>query len=164
MNPYAAGVLLGIVLFGSFVLFGHGLGASGGVAKVTSVCLDFFSPGHTENNAYLVNFLRSGGNPLDFWLVYEIIGVFIGGLISGFMAGRIRLETLRGPGIGKSTRWVMALLGGVIAGYGVRIARGCTSSQALSGGAILSAGSWVFMFSVFGGAYLMAWFVRKLWN
>ena len=48
--------------------------------------------------------------------------------------------------------------------YGARMARGCTSGQALSGGATLSAGSWVVMFAIFGGAYGVAYFVRKLWN
>ena len=38
-------------------------------------------------------------------------------------------------------------------GYGARFARGCTSGQALSGGATLSVGSWAFMFAVFAGAY-----------
>ena len=33
--------------------------------------------------------------------------------------------------------------------------------EALSGGAVLSAGSWVFMFAVFGGAYALAYFLRK---
>ncbi len=36
--------------------------------------------------------------------------------------------------------------------------------QALSGGATLSAGSWLVMFAIFGGAYGLAYFVRKLWN
>ena len=49
-------------------------------------------------------------------------------------------------------------------GYGARFARGCTSGQALSGGAVLSLGSWAFMFSVFIGGYAVAYFVRRLWN
>ena len=49
----------------------------------------------------------------------------------------------------------MAFLGGVIFLYGARMARGCTSGQALTGGATLSAGSWLVMFAIFGGAY--AW-------
>ena len=49
-------------------------------------------------------------------------------------------------------------------GYGARMARGCTSGQALSGGAVLSVGSWAFMFAVFGGGYALAYFVRRLWN
>ena len=44
------------------------------------------------------------------------------------------------------------------------MARGCTSGQALSGGAVLSVGSWAFMFAVFAGAYALAYFVRRLWN
>jgi uncharacterized membrane protein YedE/YeeE len=58
----------------------------------------------------------------------------------------------------------MAFVGGAIMGYGARFARGCTSGQALSGGAVLSAGSWAFMFAVFGGGYALAYFVRRLWN
>jgi len=48
--------------------------------------------------------------------------------------------------------------------YGARLARGCTSGQALSGGAVLSVGSWAFMFSIFGAGYAVAWFVRRLWT
>ena len=164
MNPYGAGVFLGVVLFASFILFGHGLGASGGVAKLTSAAVDLVAPSHTERNAYLVGLLRDSNNPLDNWLVFEILGVMLGGFVSGLFAGRVRLETFKGPQIGKHKRWLLALLGGTIAGYGVRLARGCTSSQALSGGAVLSAGSWAFMFAVFGGAYMAAYFVRRQWN
>ena len=42
--------------------------------------------------------------------------------------------------------------------------RGCTSGQALSGGAVLSVGSWAFMFAVFAGAYALAYFLRRYWN
>ena len=48
-------------------------------------------------------------------------------------------------------------------GFAARLGRGCTSGQALSGGAELALGSWVFMFAVFGGAYAFAWFVRRQW-
>jgi uncharacterized membrane protein YedE/YeeE len=164
MNPYLAGIFLGVVLFGSFILFGHGLGASGGVAKLTSAAVDTVVPSHTDRNAYLVGLLRNSDNPLDTWLVFEILGVILGGLASGLLAGRVKFTTYKGPQITNRTRWLAALGGGVLAGYGVRLARGCTSSQALSGGAILSAGSWAFMFAVFAGAYLLAYFVRRLWN
>ena len=164
MNPYLAGIMLGVVLFGSILVFGHGLGASGGVAKIVGVIQDTFASSHTESSGYLVTLVRTSGHPLDTWLVWEILGVMIGGLVSGLLAGRVKVETFKGPRISNGLRWAAALLGGGIAGYGVRLGRGCTSSQALSGGAVLAAGSWAFMFSVFGGAYLLAWFVRKLWN
>ncbi|MCB1612144.1 MAG: YeeE/YedE family protein, partial [Xanthomonadales bacterium] len=85
------------------------------------------------------------------------------GFSSGALNGRLRLTTTKGPNISNGTRWLMSFLGGVIFLYGARMARGCTSGQALSGGATLAAGSWVIMFSIFGGAYALAYFVRRLW-
>jgi len=57
----------------------------------------------------------------------------------------------------------LALVGGAIAGFAARLSLGCTSGQALSGGAMLSLGSWIFMLSVFAGGYGAAWFLRKEW-
>ena len=37
-------------------------------------------------------------------------------------------------------------------------------SNWLSGGAMLSVGSWVFMLAVFAGGYGMAYFVRRQWT
>jgi hypothetical protein len=48
-------------------------------------------------------------------------------------------------------------------GLGAALARGCTSGLALSGGALLSLGSWVFMLALFAGGYAAAWFVRREW-
>ena len=52
---------------------------------------------------------------------------------------------------------------GFIAAYGARLAKGCTSGQALTGGAILNVGSLVFMLAVFAAAYGLAYFLRKEW-
>ena len=93
-----------------------------------------------------------------------VLGTLLGGFVSGWLNGRLKVETVRGPRITVRTRWFMAFLGGAIMGYGARFARGCTSGQALSGGAVLSVGSWAFMFAVFGGAYALAYFLRKFWN
>jgi uncharacterized membrane protein YedE/YeeE len=88
----------------------------------------------------------------------------LGGLLSGLFNRRFRLEVRKGPRISPGARLGFALLGGAIMGFGARMARGCTSGQALSGGAVLSVGSFAFMFAVFGSAYLLAWFVRRLWS
>jgi uncharacterized membrane protein YedE/YeeE len=103
-------------------------------------------------------------NPLDNWAVFVVGGVLAGGFVSGWLNGRLKVETNKGPQITVRRRWLLAFVGGAIMGYGARLARGCTSGQALSGGATLSVGSWAFMFAVFGGAYALAYFVRKSWN
>ena len=96
--------------------------------------------------------------------IFLLVGTFLGGMLSGVLNGRFRLETRKGPRITTPVRLAAAFVGGVIMVYGARLARGCTSGQALSGGAVLSVGSWAFMFAVFGGGYAAAWFVRRLWT
>ena len=58
---------------------------------------------------------------------------------------------------------MLAFFGGFIAAFGAKIAKGCTSGQALTGGSMLNVGSLVFMLAVFAGAYGLAYFVRKEW-
>jgi hypothetical protein len=153
-----------VVLFLSFFLTGHGLGASGGLARALFALEAKIAPGHVDTHPYLARFAGGTTNPLDHWLVWVVLGVMAGGFVSGLIAGRVRLETFKGPRISTGMRWVFALTGGILVGYAAQVARGCTSGQALTGGAVLSVGSWVFMFSVFGGAYALAWFVRRMWN
>lgn len=164
MNPYAAGVLLGVVLFAAFFLTGTGLGASGGIARMVVAAEDLVVPRHIDRTAYLLNMSGGNTNALDHWIVMITVGLLAGGFISAFLNGRLKLETGKGPRISPHTRWVFAFLGGILMGYGARMARGCTSGQALSGGAVLSVGSWAFMFAVFAGGYALAWFVRRLWT
>lgn len=164
INPYLAGALLGLVLFTSFFISGNGLGASGGVNRILVFFEDLIAPGHVDRTPYLIAMAGGEKNPLDSWIVFVTFGVLIGGFVSGWLNGRAKVETGKGPGISKRTRWAIAFIGGAFMGYGARFARGCTSGQALSGGATLSVGSWALMFAIFGGAYALAYFVRKLWN
>ncbi|MFC1883943.1 YeeE/YedE thiosulfate transporter family protein, partial [Thermodesulfobacteriota bacterium] len=69
----------------------------------------------------------------------------------------------RGPAMGPVPRLWLALGGGILSGFAARLARGCITGQALTGSSELALGSWVFMFSVFVGAYGAAYFFRKEW-
>jgi len=164
LNPYLAGALLGMVLFLAFFLTGSGLGASGGLNRLLVYVQNAVAPEHIDQVPYLLKMAGGNANPLDSWIVYLTLGTVVGGFLSGLLGRRVTLETNKGPRIGNTTRWLMAFAGGALMGYGARLARGCTSGQALSGGAVLSVGSWAFMFAVFAGAYALAWFLRRLWN
>jgi uncharacterized membrane protein YedE/YeeE len=140
------------------------LGASGALARSVTAVLDAFAPNQVNTHSF---FAQLGGGPrpaLAHWLVWEAGGVLLGGLVSGLLAKRVRLEVIRGPQVARGTRLALALFGGLIVGWGTQLSRGCTSGQALSGGAVLAAGSWAFMFAVFGGAYAVAYPLRKLWR
>ena len=164
LDPYLAGALLGLVLFAAFFTTGNGLGASGGIARLLVSVEDKIAPEHVDRTAYLMQMAGGRTNPLDHWIVMITVGTLMGGFVSGLAHRRLRFETLKGPHISVRARWALAFGGGILMGYGARLARGCTSGQALSGGAVLSVGSWAFMFAVFGGGYALAWFVRRVWN
>lgn len=163
-NPYFAGILLGILLFLAFLVTGNGLGASGGLNRFLVYIEKLIVPQHVDTTPFLLTMAGGDTNPLASWIVFMVLGALIGGFVSGWLRGRVKLETNKGPKINTKSRWALAFIGGILMGYGARLARGCTSGQALSGGATLSVGSWAFMLAVFAGAYLLAWSFRKSWN
>jgi uncharacterized membrane protein YedE/YeeE len=161
-NPYAAGVLLGLVLLASYLIVGRGLGASGAFGSVATWLVGLVSAEHVTTNAVYAKSWNNGA-PLAAFLVLLMAGVFVGALASGWQAGRIASRIERGPRITDAQRLGLALAGGFIAAYGAKIAKGCTSGQALTGGAMLNVGSLVFMLAVFAAAYGLAYFARKEW-
>jgi len=164
LNPYLAGTLLGAVLFLTFYVTGGGLGASAGMSRIQTGVLDWLAPAHVDRTAYFAEMAGGHRSAWNHYAVFMIVGTLLGGFASGLLHRRVKLELRKGPRITTPTRVAFALLGGVFMGYGARLARGCTSGQALSGGAVLSVGSWAFALAVFAGAYALAWFVRRLWT
>jgi uncharacterized protein len=137
MNPYLAGMGLGLVLLAAFVIMGRGLGASGAFSSTTSWLVNVVAPGHAQANEYFKGYLGDGSmHPLKAWL----------------------------PRASTTARLLCAFAGGMLMAFGAHLARGCTSGQALTGGALLNAGSWAFMIMVFVGGYAAAWFMRWQWR
>jgi uncharacterized membrane protein YedE/YeeE len=164
MNPYLAGIGLGIVLLLAFVIMGRGLGASGGFTSILTTGVNAVSSEYATQNEMYSSYIGDGErSPLTDWLVFELIGVIIGGFISGVFAGRIKSSVERGPRISSKGRLVLAVVGGTLMGFAAKMARGCTSGQALTGGALMSVGSWIFMIAIFIGAYAFAYFIRRQW-
>jgi uncharacterized membrane protein YedE/YeeE len=87
----------------------------------------------------------------------------IGSFIAGLVSKDLKLEILKGPNVSNKRRLWFAFIGGILVGYAARMARGCTSGQALVGGAELSVGAWAFMFSIFAGGFAVAYFIRRQW-
>ncbi len=162
-NPYLVGFLLGLVLLAAYLIAGRGLGATGAFSSVAAWVANAISPEHAAASSVHARYLASG-TPMQAWLTWLLIGSFFGALASGLTAHRFRIGVERGPRITDGQRLVLALAGGVIAGIGAKIARGCTSGQALTGASILNPGSLVFMLAVFAAGYAVAWLVaRKEW-
>ena len=164
MNPYLAGIGLGFVLLSAFVLVGRGLGASGAFNSTIAWLASLVAPGYARSNEFLSAYLEEGIHPLKAWLVFEVVGVFVGALVSGLLAGRVARTVEKGPRVSVGSRLALAFLGGFLMAVGAAFGRGCTSGQALSGGSLLNLGSWAFMMCVFGGAYAVAFFLRRQWR
>ena len=162
-NPYLIGALLGLILLFSFYSMGRGLGSSASFTRIATAGVKLVAPEHAKANAYFSKHIRGEKSPLMAWLVFLTIGAALGGLFSAFISNRVKGEVARGPSIGVSIRLWLALGGGILSGFAARLARGCTSGQALTGAAELAFGSWIFMFCIFGGAYATAYFFRKEW-
>ncbi len=165
LNPYLAGVGIGLVLLASFVVMGRGLGASGAFSSTVAAGMQSVAPERAESMEPYALFLGDeSGGPLRDWLVFEIIGVILGGALSAYLAGRLRRGIDKGPRAVWGTRMLLAFSAGAMMAFGAKLARGCTSGQALTGGALLSVGSWIFIVAAFAAGYAFAPLFRRQWT
>jgi uncharacterized membrane protein YedE/YeeE len=162
MNPYLAGFGLGLFLLASFLIMGRGLGATAASGSVVAWLIGLVAPEWTAGNPGLKGYFAEP--PWINWTFYLIVGAFVGALVSALLARRVRPRIERGPALSVQTRLTLAFAGGALAALGAKLAKGCTSGQALTGGSQLNAGSWIFMLAVFAGGYALAYFVRRQWR
>jgi len=163
MNPYVAGILLGIVLMAAFFFSGEGLGGSGAFKDVVKASVVNLAPEYAAETHYFKSAAASEHSPMKTWLVFEVLGILIGGIISGAFAGRLNLKIEHSPKITSKTRMIFALMGGMLFGIGSQLGRGCTSGAGLSGMTVMSVSGFLSAAAIFGSGYLFAWFFRKLW-
>lgn len=160
--PWAAGTALGLTLLLTFLLAGHGLGASGFFTSLTAALGLYIAPATTQASRYFGPYLS--GNPLSGWITWEVLGLLLGALAGSLTAGRFHLTIERGEGVSRSRRLLYAFLGGALVGFGSRLARGCTSGLGLSGGAALSVGAFVFLITFFIAGFAATIWARRIWR
>lgn len=154
-HPLFAGVSLGLVLLATFVLTGHGLGATGFTTRLGAWVGDVVAPAATQANNYLGPMVEQGG-VLQSWITWQVMGVIAGALVAAAAGRRLKLQIEGEQARGRSSRLVMALLGGILAGFGARVAAGCTSGVGLSGTAVLGVGGFVFLGAFFVAGLVVA--------
>jgi len=163
MNPYLAGFILGLTLLASFYFTGRGLGASGAVKSTVTTVVSTVAEKHAQDSHFFSGYIKEGKSPMNAWLVFEILGVIFGGLISGALSGRLKLKIEHSPKITKKKRIILAIIGGFFIGIGAALGRGCASGAAMSGMAVLSTAGFISFIAIFGTAFLFAYFFRKNW-
>jgi hypothetical protein len=164
INPYLGGVLLGLVIIISVYFTREGLGASGAFKRSAAVMEHVVAPTHVESDkSSFHKYFGEGQNPMKNRLVYMVIGVFIGGFISGAINKRLKLKLEHSPRITSRKRIYFAIAGGALFGIGSSFANGCTSGAALSPMAVLATSGFVATAAIFGSGYIFAWFFKKIW-
>jgi uncharacterized protein len=161
--PLYAGITLGLVLLMTFLLTGHGLGASGFFTRLTAWFGGGIAHDATVGNSYLGPFLTAAAHPLASWISWEIVGMMLGALLAAFTSGRFRVRLDGAPKLGGSGRVGLAIGGGALTGFGARLARGCTSGMGLSGGAPLAVAAFLFLIGFFISGIVLGWLMRRVW-
>ena len=162
-SPYVAGAALGLIVAATYVLMGYGPGASGAFAHVATRLEETLAPARASGNDYVAGYLASGRLWAQ-WVVIEVVGIALGGLIGAWSAGRFAWRLVAGPRVGAGRRLLFAFVGGATVGLASRIAQGCTSGLALSGGAVFTPGAWAFTAAFMAGGFVTAALVRRIWR
>ncbi len=159
-----AGAALGLVLLATFVLTGHGLGASGFTTALAAQTAALASPQAAAGNEYLGPMLEGGRNPLATWISWQMLGVALGALAGALLARGFHWR-IEGPRRLPATGRVLAALsGGLLAGFGARVSAGCTSGLGLSGSATLAVAGFVFLLGFFSVGIASGLALRRLWR
>jgi len=141
-SPYVAGICLGLTLLATFYIAGRGLGASGAIALVTAESTFTIIPEFISRLKYFEQYITPI-TPLINWNLFLLGGLFLGSLAGSLFTGNFKVMMDRGKSISVKTRLLTAFSGGILIGFAARLARGCTSGVALTGGAQLALSGWI---------------------
>jgi uncharacterized membrane protein YedE/YeeE len=163
LSPYVTGIVLGLSLLASFYTAGRGFGASGPFSLVAGVGTNAVAPDYAGSLKYFSRYLDLP-HPLLDWGLFLLIGVFLGGLAGALFSRNFRIMFDKSASMSVRTRVFTAFGGGMLIGFAARLARGCTSGVALTGGSQLALAGWVFVIAMFASGFLFAALFRRYWS
>jgi uncharacterized membrane protein YedE/YeeE len=153
---WQAGILLGLLNMFAFYTANYYLSTSTTFSRAAGMILRLVAPEHVAANAYY-----QAHKPIVDWQFMLVIGLFLGALLASKLSGQFRLSLVPDLfaarfGQGTARRWGIGLLGGMLLGFGARMADGCTSGHTLSGAAQLALSGWVATAGFFIGGIAVA--------
>ena len=94
-----AGALLGILLSWLFHYRRRSWELPAGLNQVQVAVLNFLAPAHVDRVGYMAEMAGGSRNALNSWSVFMMLGTVLGGALSGWLNGRMKLEIRKGPHI-----------------------------------------------------------------
>lgn len=163
INPYIGGILIGLLIIAAYYFSGEGLGSSGGFRDVAIGTIDKVAPEYAQNNAFVAPHVQGEESPTHTWLIYELLGVMFGAIISATIFGRLKFSIGKAPHLTNKKRLTYALIGGAVWGIGSQLGRGCTSGLVLSGIGVNSLSGYIGLIGIFGFGFVFAFIFKRIW-
>ena len=156
-SPYAVGIGIGILSWLSFLISGKPIAISTSCARVGGL----IEEGVTGENAEKRPYYKKIKLEIN-WQLMLVVGVVLGSFLSAIISDDFQVgvwvPSLWASAFGDSAvlRVLVALVGGIILGFGARFADGCTSGHGISGTLQLAVSSWVSAICFFIGGIITA--------
>lgn len=156
-SPYFVGVGIGVLSWLSFLISKKPLGTSTSYARASGQLGSICCGSQIVEWKYYKQY-----KPELEWQSMLVIGIVLGSFISAVLSGQFNLTVL--PITEYSSvltetiigRYLSALWGGILIGFGARWAGGCTSGHGISGAFQLSIASWISLICFFIGGVVTA--------
>ena len=163
-SPYLVGTLIGVLSWFLFYFMSKHIGTTLAFVKLAALFETLLAPAHIEKSVYFQKYLV--GKPFFGWQAAFVTAAFFGALLASKLSGSKRTEHVptlweKNFGPSKIKRYIGAFIGGYILLFGARIAGGCTSGHAISGGLQLALSRWVFIGALFTTGILTAFTIYK---
>jgi len=159
-SPYIVGIGIGILSWISFLVSKKALGTSTTYARTAGMLEKLFNETGVSNNQYYQKITAEIN-----WQWMLVLGIVLGSLFSSLISGEFGFRFIPEtdfPSFVNYTVWgrfLSALFGGLLLGFGSRLASGCTSGHGISGTMQLSIASWLAAISFFVGGIITAFII-----
>jgi uncharacterized membrane protein YedE/YeeE len=155
-SPYAVGIGIGILSWLTWLISKKPIGCSTSFARSAGMIEKLIRGKQVEDKPYYQEV-----KPTVDWQWMLVAGMVVGALVSSLLSGDfgwqwIPTQWAAAFGTNALLRVVVALLGGVLLGFGARWAGGCTSGHGISGTMQLAISSWISAICFFVGGIIMA--------
>jgi uncharacterized membrane protein YedE/YeeE len=155
-SPYAVGIGIGILSWLTWLISKKPIGCSTSFARSAGMIEKLIRGKEVEGKPYYQEV-----KPTVDWQWMLVAGMVVGALISSLLSGDFGWQWIPAQwaaafGTNTLLRVVVALLGGILLGFGARWAGGCTSGHGISGTMQMAVSSWIAAICFFVGGIVMA--------
>ncbi|CAI6024110.1 selenium metabolism membrane protein YedE/FdhT [Cohnella sp. JJ-181] len=155
-SPYMAMALAGILSAAYFGITKTVWAVTGEFTRLGGHILELFGTDISDWSYYqLIGMKGTTWTRTDGWIVW---GMFAGALIMILLNNNFKIRVPR-----QKRRWVQGFAGGIVAGFGARLALGCNLAAFFTGVPQFSLHSWIFMLATGIGTYAGAKLISARW-